>query len=250
MDAFLQAVSDSRDIIVDRMNFNRVQRATYIEWARAAGYEIRVELFCVPHDICLERCQARTGHPTIRSTSDTYKALSHFFRFYEKPTEEEGQVTVHEYKLPDRLKQLAIICDLDGTLCNIDHRLHHVRNGNKDWDSFFAGISDDSINGWCSRLLRDMQYNIKIVLCSGRGQEYFIPTAEWLNQHDIPYNRLFMRPKKNYQRDDLVKEMLLDFEILPRYDVLFAVDDRQQVIAMWRRRGIICLDCAGEKGNF
>jgi hypothetical protein len=47
-----------------------------------------------------------------------------------------------------------------------------------------------------------------------------------------------------------IKEIILDFEIFPRYNVLFAVDDRKQVIDMYRNKNIIVLDCAGEKGNF
>jgi hypothetical protein len=31
-------------------------------------------------------------------------------------------------------------------------------------------------------------------------------------------------------------------------DILFAVDDRQQVVDMWRRNGITCLQC--DEGQF
>jgi hypothetical protein len=46
----------------------------------------------------------------------------------------------------------------------------------------------------------------------------------------------------------LVKENILDFELLTRFNILFAIDDRQQVVDMWRRRGITALQCA--KGDF
>jgi hypothetical protein len=39
-----------------------------------------------------------------------------------------------------------ILCDLDNTLANIDHRLHHVRNGKRNWEEFFAGIPDDTVH--------------------------------------------------------------------------------------------------------
>lgn len=32
----------------------------------------------------------------------------------------------------------TVIFDLDGALCDISHRLHHIKNGNKNWDAFFA----------------------------------------------------------------------------------------------------------------
>lgn len=37
-------------------------------------------------------------------------------------------------------------------------------------------------------------------------------------------------------------------EVKGKYDVLFCVDDRKQVTDMWRRNGLICLQCA--EGNF
>ncbi len=33
--------------------------------------------------------------------------------------------------------------DLDGTLANIDHRLHFIKQENKDWDGFFKACSAD-----------------------------------------------------------------------------------------------------------
>ena len=41
---------------------------------------------------------------------------------------------------------MKIVCDIDGTIANLSHRLHFIQpeeGGKKDWDSFFAGVSDD-----------------------------------------------------------------------------------------------------------
>jgi hypothetical protein len=35
----------------------------------------------------------------------------------------------------------TVIVDIDGTLADLSHRLHHVRNGGHNWDEFFAGVS-------------------------------------------------------------------------------------------------------------
>ena len=32
----------------------------------------------------------------------------------------------------------AVICDIDGTLADVQHRLHHLEGDPKDWDGFFA----------------------------------------------------------------------------------------------------------------
>ena len=40
----------------------------------------------------------------------------------------------------------AVICDLDGTLCLIDHRRHHVLKTPKDWESFNHECEKDEPN--------------------------------------------------------------------------------------------------------
>ena len=58
-----------------------------------------------------------------------------------------------------------------------------------------------------------------------------------------------MRPRDDHRKDDIVKEIILDFEIKTRVNnILFAVDDRQSVVDLWRNRGITTLACA--KGDF
>jgi hypothetical protein len=86
------------------------------------------------------------------------------------------------------------------------------------------------------------------VYCSGRGNEYRMATSNWLNENGLGSSNLFMRYTGDYRRDDIVKEILLDFEILTRYTPYFFIDDRQQVVDMWRKRGYTCLQCA--KGDF
>jgi hypothetical protein len=69
-------------------------------------------------------------------------------------------------------------------------------------------------------------------------------TAEWLDRHSIRYTRLFMRPDGDSRPDDILKEEILDRDILPHWIPEMALDDRDRVVAMWRRRGIPCLQVA------
>ena len=171
-----------------------------------------------------------------------------FFSHYERVQDHEAnEVTII---WPEGHKPSAIICDLDGTLCNIDHRLKWMKTEKKHWPQFFLGIKDDSVNNWCAHILGMMYQSqgMNIVLCSGRGNEYRKPTETWLDKHGIKYHNLFMREAGDFRKDDAVKEIILDFEILTRYTPYFAIDDRKQVYEMWRRRGITTLACA--EGNF
>lgn len=246
---FNKALLERQSIVVDRMNFNKEQRNRYLEPAKKQGYNTKIIVLHESYETCLNRCLKRIGHETIKDEVDAKSALNMFFAKYERV--EDNETDVIERIWPDGPKPFAIICDLDGTLCNIDHRLHHVRrtdDKSKDWKSFFEGIPNDSVNDWCKTILNGIESNQYIVLCSGRPDSYRKITEEWLKNNDISYNKLFMRNRADHRQDNITKELILDFEILTRYTPYFAIDDRSQVVEMWRKRGIICLQC--NEGDF
>lgn len=39
----------------------------------------------------------------------------------------------------------AVIFDIDGTLADATHRLHHITRHPKNYDAFFAAVGDDSV---------------------------------------------------------------------------------------------------------
>lgn len=147
-------------------------------------------------------------------------------------------------------KAKAIIVDLDGTLANIEHRRHFVTDGNKDWKSFNKSIPMDVPNQWCLDLVDKFSTDHFILLVTGREGDPEIreATIEWVQQNDIPYEELFMRGWKDYRSDSIIKREIYKTKIEPWYDVQFCVDDRQQVVDMWREEGLICLQC--DKGDF
>jgi predicted secreted acid phosphatase len=151
---------------------------------------------------------------------------------------------------PDGPKPQAIIIDLDGTLCNVDHRLHHVRTPEgvkKNWKAFFDGLKDDTINGWCYDIINKFSGFCKIVYCSGRPDDHKKSTLEWLKNHgcwDGTWDpNLYMRSRGDHRQDNIVKEMLLEFEILTRFEPYLIIDDRPSVCRMWRSRGYTVLQC-------
>ena len=143
----------------------------------------------------------------------------------------------------------AIIVDLDGTLCDVEHRLEFVRKVPIDWIQFNQRLSGDKLNHWCFELIKAMQaqgYNVLFV--TGRGEDFRELTDEWLLRHHIHHHGLFMRPKNDHREDADVKEELYHQFIKTHYDVLFVVDDRASVVKRWREMGLICLQC--DWGNF
>ena len=144
------------------------------------------------------------------------------------------------------MKEKAVIIDLDGTLCNIEHRLHHIKKAKPDWKSFYAGIPQDSLNTWCKELIDvcDVQHYIFLVTGRELTKQVRNDTTEWLSKNGIVYNELLGRDKGDYRPDDVLKKEIYKKFIEDEYDVVFIVDDRTRVVEMWRSLGLPCLQCA------
>jgi uncharacterized HAD superfamily protein len=143
----------------------------------------------------------------------------------------------------------SIIVDLDGTLCDIEHRVHHVKKHPKDWKSFNAGIDKDKSYFWCLELIAAMKTRgYQILFVTGRGEDLRGATEEWLNRHQVAYDKLYMRAYQDYREDSDVKEEIYRKHIEKVAAVLFVVDDRQSVVERWRKLELTCLQCA--PGNF
>lgn len=137
----------------------------------------------------------------------------------------------------------AILVDIDGTLSNLEHRMHYITQTNpKDWDAFFAGVFYDAPNHSLIQMVQALSRDFFIILCSGRPEKCRVDTELWLDKHFIPFNFMLMRKDDDRREDYIVKEEFL--EQLQNYTIIAAIDDRQQVVDMWRRNGILCLQCA------
>lgn len=53
-----------------------------------------------------------------------------------------------------------------------------------------------------------------------------------------------MRPAGDHRRDAIVKRELFDLHIRHQYRVTHVLDDRTQVVQMWRALGLTCLQVA------
>jgi hypothetical protein len=157
-----------------------------------------------------------------------------------------------------------IICDLDGTIANIEHRLHYIKGPHKDWDSFNKACVDDTVNKDVREILwnmydagRDLSghpdlravSDRTVYFFSGRSDVVRKETEEWLREHvvapsmcdDLDRPKLFMRKEGDFRNDVEVKrEMIHSLNITPD-DVLCILDDRQGVVDMWRQEGFRCL---------
>jgi predicted kinase/uncharacterized HAD superfamily protein len=277
LDLFQAAVVRGDDIFVDRLNFTKQQRSRYLDVAKAAGYSTKVIILYQPFSVCLERCLNRKDHETIKNEESARSALNMFFTKYEPVENTEADIIEKIYPDNSRFPS-AIVCDLDGTLCEVEHRRHFVRPPSNtlvgpdgsmikvldqfesvdlqeplpkfkpNWKGFFDAMSEDGLNKPVAEILHTMGGTHSIVLCSGRPDSYKRDTVAWLKKHEVHYDDLFMRNRADHRQDNVVKEIILDFEILTRYKPYFMIDDRDQVVEMWRERGYKCHQVA--KGDF
>lgn len=135
--------------------------------------------------------------------------------------------------------------DIDGTLADCSHRLHHIQAVPKDWRAFFAACGDDVPIPHIVGLARDLWgAGQPIMYVSGRSDECRDLTVAWLARHGLPEGPLYMRKAGDYRADDIVKGELLDAIIADGWVPTMAFDDRDRVVTMWRARGVPCAQVA------
>lgn len=151
---------------------------------------------------------------------------------------------MHPYDLyiPDESLPKAVIFDLDGTLADNNHR--------SPYDLALCGKDHpkEMVIEFL-KMLRNKGY--KILTVSGRESGtkedptvYQRITKKWLLDHVGETGEHFQRKQGDSRKDDVVKEEIFWDRIADRYNVKLAVDDRAQVVEMWRRIGVECWQVA------
>lgn len=211
------------NVIIDDTNLNPKTLQSWVDLAKDMGCKIEHVVMDTPVDECLYRDRFRenpVGQHVIASMAMQYKGYG-------------AGVPV-------------IVCDLDGTLCNIDHRLPYVKQEKKDWASFFEGIAKDTPNLAVKEAIEEYRRNgHHIVFVSARPEDYRDETEQWLDRvlgEDFGYLNLIMRRKGDKRQDTEVKKEIYD-RYLKHLDIRKMFDDRPSVIRMWRELGLDVVDC-------
>jgi predicted kinase len=222
--------NDTETIIIDDTNFEHkhFERVKLIgENTKCKSLDVEYKDFLsVPLDECIHRDSLRAkpvGEKIIKSMHQRYilPALQD-----ETPINKKGN---------------TIIVDIDGTLA---HRY------NRNWFEYDKVDQDhlDVVVYGIVEAFAKKGYNILIV--SGRESTEICKqkTLAWLDKHKVPYCGLMLRKENDYRRDSIVKKEIYETLIKDRFDVEFVLDDRTQVVNMWREIGLKCLQVAS--GNF
>lgn len=123
-----------------------------------------------------------------------------------------------------------IICDIDGTLA--------ISNGRDYYDPTPEDLLKDTPSMTTINVVK--RYGLPVVLMTGRFEKYRDTTVTWLKMHGINYKDLFMRPDNDTCPDDELKYRLYMDNIYGKYQVELVIDDRNRVVNLWRRLGLVC----------
>lgn len=220
----ISALAEGFNVIVDDTNFAPEHEKTIRALAETQGAEVEIKYFDTSVEKCIERDKGRAkpvGERVIRG----------MYNQYCKPSVTAPK---HDPMFPD-----AIICDIDGTLAKMGDRSPF------DW----ARVGIDTVNKPVAELVHLMSQVCDVFVFSGRDEACRPETKKWLEDNGIVYTKLLMRPMGSTRKDSLVKKELFDEHIRGKYNIKFVLDDRDQVVRMWREElGLTCLQV--DYGNF
>lgn len=247
-----EAFKREKNVILDNVNAHPKHWDEVVKLAKAANRDITVEEkpFFIELQDLISRDAARAGKAQVGE-----KVIKKFwndlgreeFKNYAPRTEVfsknlgcKDMVFVPANQ--DKSLPGAVICDLDGTL------------------SLFVGkrspydavkCDEDDLNEPVAEVIKLLAKDgTKVIFCSGREDKYLEPTKRFIAKHlpGLEY-KLFMRKSADMRKDAIVKEEIYRGKIEGKYWVKFVMDDRTQVVNLWRETlGLTCFQVA--PGNF
>lgn len=138
----------------------------------------------------------------------------------------------------------AVICDVDGTLCDVRAIQHHVEKAPRgsrpkpSFELFHAESINCPAHGQVVQILsRARAAGHAVLIVTGREAKWSFLTSTWLREHGVAYDELIMRGAKDYRADSIVKKEIA-LEIAARYRPVIAIDDRPEIIEIWQQEGI------------
>ena len=223
----VEALKEGKNVVIDDTNLSErpVERIKQVvqKYITDSGETVNVEIKDIETSLeeCLERDKKREKKVGESVIMRMYK--QHILK------DERGP----HYQEQDDTLPAAILCDLDGTLAIIHDR--------SPFDA--KRCETDLLNIPIAEILKTYyQKGVKIILISGRDDNARIQTMNWLSYNKIPYNALYMRTSGDMRKDAIVKKELYVKHIKGQFFVQFVLDDRNQVVDLWRLElGLPCL---------
>lgn len=229
----IEALRDGKHVIIDDTNLSDrpVERIRQVvqKYIKETGEQVKIEIREM--NTSLEESLARDE---VREKKVGRDVIMQMYK-----THVLGDERGPHYQPQDTTLPPAILCDLDGTLAILR------RNP---YDSMSCELDD--VNVPIVDIVKSYHaLGSKIILMSGREEKSRIPTTNWLKYNHIPYDALYMRTTGDMRKDAVIKKELYEAHVKGQYFVQFVLDDRNQVVDLWRLElGLPCLQV--NYGNF
>lgn len=145
-----------------------------------------------------------------------------------------------QYGLETFKPDSIVICDIDGTLADCEHRKHWLKGEKKDWKGFFSEMHKDTVRKEVATKIIDLYNKGKgIIFVSARPEGYRDITLKWLEENGLGFGfTILMRRDGDSRPDTEVKQQILSTFFKDKSVIHKVIDDRPSVIRMWRANGL------------
>ncbi|MBO0930135.1 phosphatase domain-containing protein [Fibrella aquatilis] len=245
LDAALKAALDGGwNVVLDnthlrQKSINEVLKLAEAQATAKRPVDVSFQVFDVPLTTAIERDRQRpdvVGETVIREQHSRLQLLRKNMDFSQRLTYPRPHPTADPLAQDAALPK-CILVDIDGTVAKIHDRSPF------DW----TNVGRDKPNLPVMGVVRAMRAaGCAVVFMSGRDGAARAETVAWLERHfgwqETADYQLFMRKQNDMRKDAIVKRELFDAHIRGRYFVELVLDDRDQVVSLWRRDlGLTCL---------
>ena len=133
-----------------------------------------------------------------------------------------------------------VLCDIDGTIANNDHRQHLLKEF-KDWDKFFLELKNDSpIMSAINFINKEHHLNSQIIFITGRPYRYKKETQTWLEKYFFFPLEIVMRKDGDTRDKLIVKDEILDqFKL---QNIKFILENDEDLMMLWKQRKVTIVD--------
>jgi predicted kinase len=234
-------LSQGYSVIVDNVHVARKRIQEIASIANRMGIHFAVKFFDVDLKTALERNELRDGHARVpeKVIRDMAKAIASSGPFVYR--EKESQI-VDPYIRPVG-KRKAILCDLDGSLAHMNGK-----RGPFEWLRVDVDDVDEAVLACINAMYAS---GVEVIFLSGRDSASREKTISWLAKHGWENVMLYMRAAGDMRKDNIVKYELFNEHIRSNFDVLFIIDDRAQVVRLWKQLGLKTFNVSGlDNGEF
>jgi predicted kinase len=222
-----EALKDGKHVIVDDTNLHPKHEARIREIVSEFNktFQDNVEVEVKWFEISVEEAIRRDLN---RPVSVGERVIRQQYEQFLRPKTEPIQ---QDASLPK-----AVLVDIDGTVAQKSDRSPF------DWNR----VGEDTPKQSVIHVVKSLKASgYEIIFFSGRDSVCRQLSIDWLKLHfnwqDADF-QLFMRAENDSRKDSIVKKELFQQHIVGKYYIDLVIDDRNQVVEMWRKDlGLTCL---------